>query len=287
MKCVKVNKKIKNMKKIKLGIIGAGNMASAIVSGILHEKLLTSKQIVVFDVDTKKLKAFAKKYSVQTAQTLAHAAAQATHLLLAVKPQNFSEVLPQISLCLDPKAVVISIAAGIDLAFIESKLGKTKKIVRCMPNMPAMVGWGATSFVGNSYCKEADKKVVTSLFASVGMVIELDHEKDLDAVTALSGSGPAFAYQFVHELSEAGKKIGLSTKLSELLALQTVHGALEMLHHTGLNPAELIAQVTSKGGTTLAGLDALKKNGFSKSINECLKAAKKRAVELREMAKKS
>jgi len=260
-----------------LGIIGTGNMAAALVSG--WKKNRTIKTIVGFDVDSKKLAGFSKKYRIQKAESLRDLS-RCQIILLAVKPQQMKEVCDSIKSLLSQKTLILSIAAGLDIHFFEKNLG-LRPIIRLMPNTPALLGLGATGYYANKKCSRSDRIIAKTLFDAVGIVEEVKNEKLLDAVTALSGSGPAFFYRYVADMIAAATKLGLSSKASNQLAIQTAMGAASMLKDTGMDPETLVAQVTSKGGTTLAGLEVLNKKGFTKIVSACLKAAASRAAILR------
>lgn len=263
---------------IKLGILGTGNMAEAIVAGLGR----SSKKVAVtgFDVDRARLKKLAKKYRFRAATNLSEVLQKSDILLLSVKPQQMKELLTEIAPLLSSKHLLLSIAAGLDLRFFEKILGDAK-IVRLMPNTPALVGLGATAFFPNSHCSAKDKRTVNFIFESVGQVVSVPSEGLLDAVTALSGSGPAFVYLFIKALIDGGTKLGLDPSLSRSLAIQTLLGATTLLKQSPDAPAALISRVASKGGTTEAGLKVLAQKKFETIVGQCLEAAHKQAGALR------
>ena len=179
--------------------------------------------------------------------------------------------------------LVISIAAGIDTKFLKKSLGVKARIVRVMPNTPALVGVGASAYFLSRACGPSDRSRVKTLLGSVGLAIEVSNETLLDAVTGLSGSGPAFVYLFLDGLIEGGKRSGLSERVARDFATQTVLGAATLFEKSGLKPAELIAKVASKGGTTEAGLLFLKKRRFRETAVQCVTAATRKAKELRRL----
>ncbi|OGQ06549.1 MAG: pyrroline-5-carboxylate reductase [Deltaproteobacteria bacterium RIFCSPLOWO2_12_FULL_40_28] len=265
-----------------LGIIGTGNMAEAIVGGILAKKIFKPQNIIGFDIDLQKLNSFTKKFRIQKAKTPLEIT-KANIILLAVKPQNMGEALQTLSPLVSKKNLVLTIAAGLPLKFFRKKLGNNPRIIRLMPNTPALVGLGATAFIATPNCTKKDIQKTQKIFSAIGMVIKIKNEKQMDAITALSGSGPAYVYLFVKSLIEGGQQLGLSSELTRTLSLQTVKGALELLSQSKENPKTLIGRVASKGGTTEAGLKILTKKGFESMIFACLKAAQKRAFELSKM----
>ncbi len=267
---------------MQLGIIGTGNMAEAIVAGLLSKKVLSPQQIVGYDVNQARLKFISKKYGIRRASTPSEVVKKSNVLLLAVKPQQFSELLTTLKPLLTKQHVVLSIAAGIDTAIIQKKIGK-QKIIRLMPNTPALVSEGATVFFANRYCTKTDKQMTKKLFGAVGLVLEVKQENRLDAVTSLSGSGPAFTFKFIEALTSGGVKNGLSAEMALQLAIQTVKGAAILIQQTGETPKNLIAKVTSKGGTTESGLKVLHEKKFENIIKSCLQAATRRSKQLRKV----
>ncbi len=267
--------------KMKLGIIGTGNMAEALISGMVGKKVLPASHISGFDLNISKLRSIQKKYRIHVTSSLVELIQKNDLILLAVKPQQMGELLDTIKPHLSQKHILLSIAAGLDTHFISKKTGGKIPIIRLMPNTPALIGWGATAFFANKRCSQKQIQFTKKLFEAVGLVIRVKQEELLDAVTALSGSGPAFAYRFIDELAQGGKEGGLDFDTALTLAIQTVAGAALMLAKTGEHPQDLVAKVTSKGGTTLAGLKILQQRKFGVIVRACLQAARKRAKELR------
>ncbi len=268
------------MKKL-LGFVGFGKMASAISSGILKNKVYRPHQLLVFDVHVT-AKQQAKKNKLVVVPNLPTLATKSDILLLAVKPFDMAAVLLEISNYLSPKTLIITIAAGLPLAFYKKYLPH-HQIIRTMPNTPAMLGLGITGLFFPNTIKHADKKAVTNIFNAIGKTCLVKSENDLNAVTALSGSGPAFVYSFAQAMIAGGITTGLNKEQATLLTLETLKGALGMLT-TGVDPATLIEQVSSKKGTTLAGLAVLKRKKFQQMMTACLQAATKRAQEIAQEA---
>ena len=205
-------------------------------------------------------------------------------IVLATKPQVFPQVLPGLADAVSGDALVISIAAGIATEVIERALPAGARVVRTMPNTPALVGAGATAIAGGQHATEDDLALAERLFQSVGVAVRVD-EPSIDAVTGLSGSGPAYVFAMIEALRDAGVREGLPEETAFLLASQTVLGAARLLVEEGERPEVLRERVTSPGGTTRAGLDALARAGFDNAIAGAVRAATRRSAELGEIAK--
>lgn len=271
---------------MKLGILGTGNMAEALIAGATSKQqgrapVLSCKNVIVFDIRPKQLRYIQKTYHVKTARSSIDVIKKSDTLLLAVKPQQIKSLLTDIGPYLSKRHLILSIAAGIDTKFFEKHIGLNKKVVRLMPNTPALIGMGATAFYLNRHCTKQDRKIVENIFGAVGLVVEIKQENKLDAVTGLSGSGPAYVYSFIQSLIRGGQKAGLKESTARQLATQTVIGATNLLNRLQLPAEKLIAQVASKGGTTEAGLKVLKREKFGTIVEGCVKAATGRARKLR------
>ena len=243
-----------------MGFIGYGNMGKAIAS-----RLVEKNKIIAFDIDTTKL-----KDAPQTASSINELIEQSDYIWLCVKPNNIADVLEQIHDKVTNK-LLISIAAGITTKFIYSKVKDSTALVRVMPNTPALIGEGMMVFTTKNVSDE-DKSHIKTLLNSLGLAIELD-EKYFDAVTALSGSGPAFVFLFIEALIEGGVRKGLPRNIAQQLAMQTIKGSVALLEHTQKNPYELIAQVSSPGGTTIEGLYNLYDKNFMSAIMSAISEA--------------
>ncbi|MBU0687258.1 MAG: pyrroline-5-carboxylate reductase [Candidatus Margulisbacteria bacterium] len=259
----------------KIGVIGAGRMGQALISG-LTASLVSPADVIVFDVDKSKL-ADLTKLKVKIAESSQAVVTSSDIILLAVKPQAIDKVLAEIKTLVSEKQVVVSIAAGITLTHLSAAL-KTKKIFRVMPNNPSLVGAGMAAISGLGK-EKSDNAVVTKIFEAVGAVVFVE-EKMMDAVTGLSGSGPAFVYLFIRSLIAAGKKLGLDEKTAKALALQTVAGSVAVLQKTKIEPTKLIDMVKSPGGTTIEGLKVLEEGKFQEMVVAAVAAASRRSQEL-------
>ncbi|MCP5463451.1 MAG: pyrroline-5-carboxylate reductase [Deltaproteobacteria bacterium] len=266
--------------KHKIGFIGFGNMAQAITNGLLRSKLLSPKNIFFVCKTEENKKAVQKKWKIQAASSLKELAEASDILILATKPQQATEYLEELSQHVKHH-LLISVMAGVTTETLQNKLNWKGSIVRAMPNTPGLIGQGATGIFFNKACQKSEKDHVRLLFSELGLVGEIKTEELMDVITALSGSGPAFVYEFARTLMQTAEELGLDAKLAKDFTLQTLHGATEMLKHSEHSPEELRDQVTSKGGTTEAGLNLLHKKQFAETLSACIKAAAERAQELR------
>ncbi len=267
---------------MKLAIIGSGKMATALALGIVREKVLSATDILASDIIEDARKAFEVKTGIRCVESSAEALKGADVVLLAVKPQSIKDLIPEIAqLCRDK--LIISIMAGIPLCSL-SKWFSSRRIIRTMPNTPLMVSRGATVIACEYGVSTTDKEIARSFFKASGIVYELP-ESSLDLVTALSGSGPAFVFEYVQAMVDAAVKQGFDKDVALELVVQTVSGSAEMLNQKMGTPYELRTAVTSKGGTTAAGLAVLEKSNFRGLVHEVIKAAEARSKELGEMAK--
>ncbi len=265
--------------KVKFGMIGCGNMGTAILQSVIAKKIFKASEIAISEPDIKRKNLLKKKFKVQTLDNTA-IASSADVILLAVKPQQMTEVLNEMSPHISSRTLIISIAAGLDTAFFSKHLPKTR-LIRVMPNMGIMLGLGATGLFAASTAKPQDKKLAQKIFAAGGVALFVPQEELLDSVTAVSGSGPAFVFLFIQSLIEAGIGVGLSPKVCRELVLQTVRGSLEIVSQSQETITDLIQKIASKGGTTEAGLQSLEKDGFTSLIQKTITAASLRAKELR------
>ena len=267
----------------RVGFIGAGKMATALARGLVAAGFSTTDQIVASDVFPAARTQFADETGARVVDSNAEVATSAQILILAVKPQQMSGVLAELQHHLTADHLVISIAAGISLNAILSVLGHHTRLVRVMPNTPCLIGESASGFAIGGAATANDKTLVERLLSSVGVAVAVD-EKLLDAVTGLSGSGPAYVYQIIEALSDGGVRVGLPRDIATKLAAQTVMGAAKMVLETGQHPGVLKDAVTSPGGTTIAGLHALERGGLRASLMNAVEAATNRSKELGQMS---
>lgn len=262
-----------------LAFVGAGNMAEALVGGIVRSKLLSPQCLRVADPEKQRRDYFLKNFGVQVFARNADGIRSAQVVILAVKPQVIFNVLDDIRATLENTPLVISIAAGITTQCLQKQLPEGVRVVRVMPNMPALAGAGVSVYCPGALASEADAQVVESLFRSVGVVMRLD-EKHLDAVTALSGSGPAYVFFLVECMLQAGVEMGLDRATAKDLTLGTIRGATRLLEIMGQAPEELRCRVTSKGGTTAAAMEVLEDGRVREIFIRAIQAAQKRSREL-------
>ena len=257
--------------------VGAGNMAEALISGFLKSGLVSKSRVTAADVKGSRLSYLKKKYGIRTERSNRKAVEKANIIFLSVKPQQMQGVLLDISLSVRKPQLVISLAAGITTKFIEKYLRAA--VVRSMPNTPALVGEGAIAVSKGRWASAKDLATAKKLFLAVGTVVSLK-EKDLNAVTAISGSGPAYVFYLAEAIEKAGVRLGLSKDVSAGLSKQTIYGAGKLLKQSDLNSSALRKMVTSPGGTTEAAIKHFEQQGFLNIVRGALSKAQNRAKQL-------
>ena len=267
------------MLKEKIGVIGAGKIGSAIVRGVIRAGLVAKDQVMASDVSDALRQSIAKDLGIKVTPDNGKVCDFASIVILAVKPQIVHSVVKEVAKKLGTAKLLVSVAAGVPLARIEASLAQGARVVRVMPNIPCVVGAGASSYAGGAHATAKDLEKVELILNSFGIGLAVE-EKYLDAVTGLSGSGPAYVFLFIESLADGGVQVGLSREVALKLALQTVYGsarmALESVKHLG----ELRDEVTSPGGTTIAGLYALEQRGFRGAVMDAIVSATRRSQEL-------
>lgn len=263
----------------RVGFIGAGKMATALARGLVAAGFTSADQIVASDVYPAARQQFAEETKSQAVETNAEVVAASQIVILAVKPQQMSGVLAELKGKVTAQHLVISIAAGVTLKALAAGLGEATRLVRVMPNTPCLVGASASGFAIGGSATKADGALVEQLLSAVGVAVSVE-EKLLDAVTGLSGSGPAYVYQIIEALSDGGVRVGLPRDVATKLAAQTVLGAAKMVIETGEHPGTLKDAVTSPGGTTIAGLHSLERGGLRAALMNAVEAATNRSKEL-------
>jgi pyrroline-5-carboxylate reductase len=265
--------------KCTLGVIGTGKMGSALVRGLVRAGALAADRITVCDADSPRAAALAQELGVVLAGTNGDVAAGSEYVLLAVKPGAIQGVLGEIAPALSRQQTVVSIAAGVTIARIRALVGEAgPAIIRVMPNTPALVGAGVLA-VAAPGVEEDRKRGLVRLLEAVGTVVEVGEDM-MDAVTGLSGSGPAFVFMMIEALAEGGVATGLPSGMAMRLAVETVAGAARLVQETGEHPETLKKAVASPGGTTEAGLAELERGGFGKLVASAVRAAAQRSREL-------
>jgi pyrroline-5-carboxylate reductase len=266
------------MKTRRLGFLGAGNMSGALIKGLLHASV-PAAQITASDLKTERLEQLRAAHGIRTTQDNHALVRDSDVIVLAVKPQGIDKVLTEIGAEVRPDQLVVSVAAGVPIEALEARLAPGTRVVRSMPNTPATVQAGATAISGGAHAREDDLRVARELFEAVGRVVVLD-ESLLDAVTGLSGSGPAYVMLIIEALADGGVKVGLHRDTALTLAAQTVFGSARLLLETGEHPGRLKDMVTSPGGTAIAGLHTLESGGLRTTLIDAVETASKRAAEL-------
>lgn len=265
-----------------IGFIGGGNMAEALIRGLMEGAGIRRAQIGVSDPRQARLDELQERYDIRIETDNLAIAKGAEVIVVATKPQVLPSVLDEIRPANASDKLFISVAAGITTAFIEERLGNNEaRVVRAMPNTPALVQAGATVVAAGKHASDVDIQIAKSIFDAVG-ITEVLVESQLDAVTGLSGSGPAYVFLVLESLAEAGVKVGLGRDIALKLAAQTVMGAAKLLIDTDGHPGQLKDMVTSPGGTTIAGLRALEQGGLRTTLISAVEAATHRAKELGE-----
>jgi pyrroline-5-carboxylate reductase len=264
-----------------LGFLGAGQMAEAIARGILRAGVLKPSQMIASDPSAERRGLFQSQLGIATVEDNKDVARQSNALLLAVKPFHAKDVLAAIAAVTDPQTLLISICAGVSTKAMETALGQDKpwRVVRSMPNTPMLVGEGAVAIAPGAHATQADLDVARKYFECAADVVDLP-ESQLDAVTALSGSGPAYFFFLVEHLTRAGVEMGLSPEHAHTLATKTAAGSAKMMLTTPDSPTELRRKVTTPNGTTHAAITHMEQHGMPQTIVDALKAAQRRSKEL-------
>ena len=265
--------------KLTIGFLGAGKMATALARGLVHAEIVFPREIIASDPYATAREQFAAQVGAGVTAENPAVAAFATVLILATKPDQAAAVLAEIQPHFTSHHLLISIAAGVTLAKLQAALPAGARVIRVMPNTPALIGAGASAYALGAHATTADADLAGRLLSAVGLALPVK-EALLDAVTGLSGSGPAYAYQFIEAMSDGGVAAGLPRDVATRLAAQTVFGAAKMVLETGLHPGVLKDQVTSPGGTTIEGLHELEKGGMRAAIMNAVRAATERSRKL-------
>ena len=275
------------LKNKKIGFIGGGNMAEALVNGLVSAAVINAKSIFVSEPSKSKRDALHAKYKIKVTGDNHELVKKCDILILAVKPQIMKVVLRDIRMLVGSDKLVISVAAGVPISIMDGALrGDSKKkfsVVRTMPNTPALVQEGVTAIASGKHVSKMDMKIAHRIFEAVGFTVDVD-EDQLDAVTGLSGSGPAYIFMLIESLSDAGVKMGLSREVANTLTIQTILGSAKMARETGKHPGELKDMVTSPAGTTIAGLHALEEGGLRTTMMNAVEDATLRSRELGHIA---
>lgn len=259
--------------------IGGGNMAEALLKGVLHGLDVPPSHITATDIVPERLTYLETTYGIMTSMDNVRAVQDHDVMILAVKPQTIPTILKMIAPAVTPDKLIISIAAGVTLDTLQERLGANSRVIRVMPNTPALVLAGAAGISPGHAATTQDVALVERMFNAVGRAVVVSDDM-MDAVTGLSGSGPAFVFALIEALSDGGVLVGLTRQMATDLAAQTVFGAAKLLLETGKHPGELKDMVTSPAGTTIAGMHALERGGLRGVIMEAVRRATERSAEL-------
>ncbi|MCR5220815.1 MAG: pyrroline-5-carboxylate reductase [bacterium] len=262
-----------------IGLIGGGNMAEAIIKGIVRTNLENPLNILLHEPNKSRCETLGREYRLHFCESNGELVQKSDVILLAIKPQVSPTVLKEIAPHVDGKQLILSIMAGVPTAAIENAFSSPVRVVRAMPNMPATVGEGVTALCAGSHAESGDLLTAEELFSGIGTVLRVE-EKQMDAVTGLSGSGPAYVYMLIEALASGGVFSGLPRGTALQLAIQTVLGSAKLASVSALHPAILCDQVCSPGGTTIAGVKALEEHGFRNAAMEAVIRATQRSKEL-------
>jgi pyrroline-5-carboxylate reductase len=263
----------------RIAFIGGGNMSEALIGGLVRTGLADPDRLLASDIVSARRDILADRFGIKTSHANRQAVVGRHVIVLAVEPQLLDGVLEEIRTAIAPEALIVSVAAGYPIAQIAQRLNGTERIVRAMPNTPSIIGEGVTALAFAGQLTEKDRAVARALFESVGAVVVID-ERLMDAVTGLSGSGPAYVYMMIEALADGGVMMGLPRHTAAVLAAQTVAGAARMVLSTQEHPAVLKDRVASPGGTTIAGLHALENGRLRAALMSAVKAATSRSREL-------
>lgn len=268
------------MKKYNIGFIGSGKMAGAIIKGLLESGFISQENLLATQAESEGVSEKSKELGIKIILDNKELVKKSDIVFIATKPSQVSEVLAEISSIINSEKLIVSIAAGVKIEKIEALLPSRTRVIRVMPNTPALLGEGMTAIIGNSFTCRNDIEYVQNLFNVVGKTIVLEDESQMDAVTAISGSGPAFFYKIINDIALAGVKQGLDYEKSLILSIQTALGSAKMALNRNVSMEVLISNVATKGGCTRVGVDAMENLNVSKILEEVIEQTAKKASEL-------
>jgi pyrroline-5-carboxylate reductase len=263
----------------KLGFIGCGNMAQAIIGGIVNANMVARENIIGSNTGERNLSITRDKYGILTTHDNKEVARFADILVIAVKPHIYTSVIEEVRDCVKDNVIIVTIAAGITISFMEKAFGRAVKVVRTMPNTPALVGEGMTAVCSNLKVSREELEEILSLLKSFGKA-EVIEERLMDAIPAVSGSSPAYVYMFIEALADGAVRDGVPRAKAYNLAAQAVLGAAKMVLETGIHPGVLKDNVCSPGGTTIEAVYTLEKNNFRGTVMEAMKACTDKTIEM-------
>lgn len=265
------------MTNTKIGFIGSGKMASAIIKGLIKSGFTKPENIIATQAEKEGLEEKSKFLGVKIILDNKELVKNSDVIFIATKPNQVADVLKEISPFVLQEKLVVSIAAGVTINKLETNLPPKTRVIRVMPNTPALVGEGMSGMVGGKYSKEDDKEFVKNLLSTIGKCIVVDDENQIDIVTAISGSGPAFFYKVINEIARAGEKLGMDYDKALLLSIQTAIGSAKMALNRDISMEQLISNVATKGGCTAVGVDCMDENNTAKLFYDVIKSTTEKA----------
>ena len=266
----------------KIGFIGSGKMASAIIKGLISNNFASPENIIATQSKTEGLDEKSKELGIKVINDNKFLVENSDVIFIATKPNQVLGVLEEIKSNVTPNKLIVSIAAGVTIKKLENNLPKNTKVIRVMPNTPALVGEGMSGMVGGTYSTNEDLEFIKGLLSNIGQCIIVDNEAQLDIVTAISGSGPAFFYKVMNEIARAGEKLGLEYEKSLLLSIQTAIGSAKMAINRNISMEQLISNVATKGGCTAVGVDCMNEYNSEKLFYDVIKSTTEKAHALGE-----
>lgn len=264
----------------KIGFIGCGKMASAIIKGLIAQNFTASENIIASQAETESMEEKSKSLGIKIVNDNKIIAQFSDVIIIATKPNQVVDVLNEISPCLSSDKLIVSIAAGITTSKLESNLPQGSRVIRVMPNTPALVGEGMSGMIGGRFATQDDVDFVNKLLSNIGKCIILENESQMDIVTAISGSGPAFFYKVINDIARAGEKLGLDYEKSLLLSIQTAIGSAKMALNREISMEQLVANVATKGGCTRVGVDVMEAVDTAKIFDEVIEKTTQKACDL-------
>ncbi len=264
----------------KIGFIGSGKMASAIIKGLIKSDFITPENLIATQAEPEGIKEKTEELGIKIILDNKILAQNSDIIFIATKPNQVVDVLKEISPCIAPTKLIVSIAAGINTQKLESNLPAGTRVIRVMPNTPALVGEGMSGMVGSKNATKEDLEYIYSLLSTIGKCIILEDEAQMDIVTAISGSGPAFFYKVINDIARAGEKLGLDYEKALLLSIQTAIGSAKMALNREVSMEQLIANVATKGGCTRVGVDIMEEEDTAKIFTDVIRKTSQKAFEL-------
>ena len=264
-------------KNLKIGFIGSGKMAGAIIKGLIKTGFSSAENLIATQAEKEGVEAKSKELGIKIILDNKELVKQSDVIFIATKPNQVVGVLEEIKTFVTPEKLIVSIAAGVNTKKLESNLEPNSRVIRVMPNTPALVGEGMSGMVGGKHAKNQDLEFVKGLLSTIGKCIVVDNEDQLDIVTAISGSGPAFFYKVINEIARAGEKLGMDYDKALLLSIQTAIGSAKMAMNRDISMEQLISNVATKGGCTAVGVDCMNENNSEKLFYEVIKNTTEKA----------